>query len=68
MPDQPTEAREVYFEITFAGAHAKVVAIDAASGIEVMVLGPTHAAESELKRLAIAKLRTRLAKGSSSPA
>jgi hypothetical protein len=66
MPDDPTnELREVYFEITLIGAHAKVAAIDAASGIEVVALGPAHAAESELKRLAVAKLRARLARQSS---
>jgi hypothetical protein len=58
----PGEPREVYFEITFVGATAKVAAIDGASGIEVSVFGPAHAAETELKRLALAKLRTRLAR------
>lgn len=54
------EPCEIYFEITLIGATAKVAAIDGASGIEVCVLGPAHAAESELKRLAVAKLRARL--------
>ena len=63
MPrDTAAELHEVYFEITAIGATAKVVAIDGASGIEVMVVGPAHAAESELKRLAVAKLRARLAR------
>jgi hypothetical protein len=62
--DAPTAPREVYFEITLVGLHAKVAAIDGASGIEVMVLGPAHAAETELKRLAVAKLRARLARRS----
>jgi hypothetical protein len=53
---------EVFFETTFVGATAKVAAIDAASGIEVSVFGPAHAAETELKRLALAKLRARLAR------
>src|ERR1700722_19557242 len=60
--DATSPPREVYFEITRLGAHAKVVAIDGASGIEAMVLGPAHAAETELKRLAVAKLRARLAR------
>ena len=60
MPNDDA-SREVYFEITRLGAHAKVVAIDGASGTEVMVLGPAQAAETELKRLAVAKLRARLA-------
>jgi hypothetical protein len=62
MADDTTAPREIYFEITRLGAHAKVVAIDAGSGIEVVVLGPAQAAETELRRLAVAKLRARLAK------
>ena len=48
VDDAKTCPREFYFEITLVGAHAKVAAIDGASGIEVMVLGPAHAAETEL--------------------
>jgi hypothetical protein len=63
MPqDTAADSHAVYFEITAIGATAKVVAIDGASGIEVTVVGPAHAAESELKRLAVAKLRARLAR------
>jgi len=58
----PPESREVFFEITFVGVTAKVAAIDGASGVEVSVFGPAHAAETELKRLALAKLRARLAR------
>jgi len=63
-----SEPGDVYFEITLVGATAKVVAIDGASGIEVAVLGPAHAAERELKRLAVAKLRARLARPWDRPA
>jgi hypothetical protein len=63
MADNATcEPHEVYFEITVVGATAKVVAIDGASGVEVAVLGPAHAAKRYLKRLAVAKLRARLAR------
>jgi hypothetical protein len=63
MPHDPgAEPRDVYFEITLIGAAAKVAAIDGASAVEVLVFGPAHAAEHELKRLAIAKLRARLAR------
>ena len=58
--DAACEPREVYFEITVIGTTAKVVAIDGASGIEVAVLGPAHAAKRDLRRLAVAKLRARL--------
>ena len=57
-----SESHDVYFEITLIGTTAKVVAIDSASGVEVAVLGPAHAAERELKRLAVAKLRARMAR------
>jgi len=61
MADDATcEPHDVYFEITVIGATAKVVAIDGASGIEVAVQGPAHAAKRYLKWLAVAKLRARL--------
>jgi hypothetical protein len=52
----PIDPAEVYFEITFIGASARVVAIDAVSGIEVTVIGPARAARAYLERLALAKL------------
>jgi hypothetical protein len=54
---------QVYFEFTSVGAVTKVVAIDAATGIEVTVMGPTSASRSDLERLALQKLKTRLARG-----
>jgi hypothetical protein len=64
MPDDAArEPHDVYFEITVLGATAKVVAIDGDSGVEVTVLGPSHAAGRELKLLAVAKLRARVASG-----
>jgi hypothetical protein len=51
---------QVYFEFTPIGTSVKVVAIDAATGIEVSVLGPARAAQSDLQRLALQKLRARL--------
>jgi hypothetical protein len=56
------EPFEIFFEITLIGPVAKVAAIDGASGTEVCVFGPAHAAENELKRLAVTKLRARLAR------
>jgi hypothetical protein len=56
--------REVYFEFTQIGASVKVAAIDAATGVEVTVIGPATAAPSHLQQLALAKLKTRLAKKS----
>jgi len=54
------ERREVLFEFTTIGAVTKVAAIDAETGIEVSVMGPTHASRADLQKLALAKLRKRL--------
>ena len=51
---------EVLFEFTAIGHSVKVVAIHAASGVEVSVMGPASAARSDLERLALQKLRARL--------
>jgi len=40
----------------------KVTAIDALSGTEVTVIGPTSAARFDLQRLALQKLRAKLKK------
>ena len=54
--------REVFFEFIAIGSTVKVVAIDAATGTEVTVMGPASAAQSDLERLALAKLKARLAR------
>jgi hypothetical protein len=54
------ERREVLFEFTAVGPVMKVQAIDAATGIEVMVMGPAHASRADLQKLALGKLRKRL--------
>jgi len=51
---------EVLFEFTAIGHNVKVVAIHAASGIEVSVIGPASAARVDLERLALQKLLGRL--------
>ena len=53
---------EVYFEITVVGTSAKVVAIDAATAVEVMVLGPAKGSMEDLKRLALNKLKLAIAR------
>jgi Domain of unknown function (DUF6898) len=58
---------EVYFEFIAIGAVVKVVAIDAATAIEVSVMGPVGAAQSDLQRLALGKLKARLAKKTRAP-
>lgn len=54
--------RDVYFEFTAIGASVKVVAIDSETGIEVAVIGPSSAAQADLERLALQKLKLRLAR------
>jgi len=55
------EGREVYFEFTAVAGSVKVSAIDSATGIEVIVIGPAGAARADLQRLALQKLKARLA-------
>jgi hypothetical protein len=54
------DPREVYFEFVSIGTSVKVVAIDAATGTEVSVIGPVSAAQADLQRLALGKLKVRL--------
>jgi translation initiation factor 1 (eIF-1/SUI1) len=57
------DRREVYFEFTPVGSVVRVAAIDAATGLEVTVMGPASAAQADLERLALQKLKARIAKG-----
>lgn len=58
-----TEApREVFFEFTAIGTTVKVSAIDAATGTEVSIMGPANAMQADLERLALQKLKVRMAK------
>jgi hypothetical protein len=52
---------EVYFEFTAIGRSVKVAAIDAATGVEVSVVGPASATPAQLQQLALQKLKARLA-------
>jgi hypothetical protein len=54
--------REVYFEFVAIGSAVKVTAIDSKTAIEVSVMGPASAAQSDLERLALQKLKARLAR------
>ena len=47
-PLQPN-GREVLFEFTAIGTVVKVAAIDAATGIEVSVMGPVHASRADMQ-------------------
>ena len=50
----------VYFEFTAIGHSVKVVAIHAATGLEVSAIGPASAARADLQRLVLQKLKARL--------
>jgi hypothetical protein len=60
MTPPDASGEEILFEFTAIGRSVKVVAIHAASGIEVSVTGPASAARSDLERLALQKLLGRL--------
>lgn len=50
-------AREVLFEIQRLGNSAKVTAIDASTGEEVVVVAPAAASDHDLKALALRRLQ-----------
>lgn len=60
--DKPQDG-EIYLEFRKIGQQVKVIAIDAASGVEVSVFGPATASQHDLKRLAVRKLQRRLQGG-----
>jgi hypothetical protein len=60
MTQAEDPAGGVYFEFTAVGASVKVCAIDAATGIEVSIIGPARASRADLQQLALQKLRARL--------
>ncbi|MBS0535586.1 MAG: serine hydroxymethyltransferase [Proteobacteria bacterium] len=62
MADKSQVKGEVYFEITVVGGSARVAAVDAAIMIEVAVVGPARASVADLKRLALGKLKVRIAR------
>lgn len=52
---------EVYFEFTAIGGYARVSAVCATTGTEVVIMGPINAARHDLERLALRKLERKLA-------
>ncbi len=54
---------EVYFEFIAIGNAMRVTAVDAVTGVEVVTMGPLGAAQADLERLALMKLRRRLEAG-----
>jgi hypothetical protein len=62
ISSEKTAASEVYFEFIALGAAVKVVAIDAATGVEIAVVGPASASRADLERIALRKLQARIAR------
>lgn len=52
---------EIYLEFHPIGQQVKVTAIDAATGVEVSTFGPASAAQEDLTRVAVRKLKRRIA-------
>jgi hypothetical protein len=61
------EESVVYFERIVIGASAKVVAVDANTGVEVTVIGPANATQADMQKLALAKLKARIAREQARP-
>ena len=51
---------EVYFEFKQVGGQMRVAAIDAKTGIEVIIIAPLTASQIQMQTLALAKLKRRL--------
>ena len=54
---------EVYFEFVQVGQQMRVAAIDAATGIEVIVITPVSASKHQMQQMALAKLKRKLDEG-----
>lgn len=60
-------AGEIYFEHYHVGAFARVCAIDAATGTEVVIMGPVTADPRNLEDVALRKLKARLKRAGQGP-
>jgi hypothetical protein len=54
---------EVFFEFTQIGGQMRVAAIDAKTGVEVVVIAPLTATQIQMQTLALAKLKRRMEQG-----
>ena len=59
---QDPDERHVYFEHVAIGSSVKVSAIDGLTAIEVSIVGPANALKADLEKLALQKLKARLAR------
>ena len=67
MPDYSGQKRSYLVEFQAIGNAVKVSALDPATLLEVSILGPTTATETELSRLAVQKLEYMLQKRAAQP-
>ena len=58
---------EVYFEFSQLGRQMRVAAIDADTGVEVVVITPVSATKTQMQQVALAKLRKKLGEAPPSP-
>ena len=56
---------EIILEFVSIGKMIRVVAVDAASGLEATIVGPANAARADLERVAVRKLKMMLARQTS---
>ena len=56
---------EIYIEYIQVGQTMKVTAVDAATGTEVVIMGPVSATQSQLQKVAVQKLQMQLKKAES---
>jgi len=63
MSQHAPHSGEVYFEFTSIGRQVRVAAVDGATGLEVVVMGPATATQHQLETLALRKLQMRLRQG-----
>jgi hypothetical protein len=62
MPQSGGDGKgEVLFEFVRLGGQLRVSAIDAASGVEVIIVAPLSAPRSQIEQIALAKLRRKMA-------
>ena len=61
-PDAEPRPGEVYFEFQQIGHAMRVTAVDAATGVEVVIMGPAAASQSDLQKVALRKLEVQLEK------
>lgn len=58
---------EVYFEFVQVGQQMRVAAIDAGTGMEVIVITPASANKYQMQQIALAKLRRKLGEAPRAP-